>query len=566
MKWLLVLLALGVCDASAQEASPQPRPVVTEVRVEGGTVFTRDDVVWLLKIRVGSPLPKEPADLAKSLQDDYDRDGYTEARVTSAFESGTLTLTVDEGRIDDIEILGLGAAALERARRRLGIEPGDIYNKRYIGRAVDRFVRESQGALVVGRPNHSPGRDRQSIPEQITFDRRGSRSVLVVPFREKGLHGDANLGSGREDLFSPVDGFAPAIGYTTTIFDHSHFNHTFLSGYVSYKFSRDAAGFSAGGERPIFRGPRLFLGAELHDLSTSDDLWRISTLEQTLVSVGFKNTFRDYYRRRGTQIFGIFRMGANNELGAIVRWDRHEPLANATDFSFFRDDAVYRANPPVRDQHVNALVLGYTFDTRPLSGAGEAATYSRHLRDSLFGQVARQQPGLRLDWTSEIADHGLGGDAEFDRHILNARGSLALGSHTQLSLRGLFGFANGTLPIERLFALGGIGSVHGYAFKEASGTGMTLFNAEYRVTLLPGGSGDSDNANVFVFYDAGRVTGPTLDPLDLATAATLTAPGHTWLRGVGAGVGLGPVRVEFGFRVDDIPRSRQILVRFSPTF
>ena len=72
-------------------------------------------------------------------------------------------------------------------------------------------------------------------------------------------------------------------------------------------------------------------------------------------------------------------MGANNELSAMARWDRHEPLANATDFSFFRDDATYRPNPPVADQHVNALVLGYTFDTRPMSAAGQRATYERHL-------------------------------------------------------------------------------------------------------------------------------------------------------------------------------------------
>lgn len=52
--------------------------------------------------------------------------------------------------------------------------------------------------------------------------------------------------------------------------------------------------------------------------------------EQTLASVAFKNTFRDYYRRRGAQLFGVMRIGANNELSVMTRWDRHEPLDNAT--------------------------------------------------------------------------------------------------------------------------------------------------------------------------------------------------------------------------------------------
>jgi outer membrane protein assembly factor BamA len=565
MKWLLVLLSLGVSTAPAQDAPSQPQPVLKELHVEGATIFSRDDILWMLKVREGSPLPKPPTDIAKALQEAYERDGYSEARVTSAFESGRLSLTVEEGRIDDIEILGVAGEAAERTRRQLGIKAGDIYNKRTIGQAVSRFVRESQGALAVGRPHYSRGRDPQSIPDEVTLERRGPRNILVVPFEQKAVHGDLNGGSGREDLFSPVDGFAPGVAYSTTIFDHARFNHAFLNAFLSYKFGRDAAGYSIGGERPIFHGPRLFLGAEVHDLTASDDLWRLASVEQTLAAVAFKNTFRDYYRRRGAQVFTVLRMGANHELSAMARWDRHQPLVNATSFSFFRDEATYRPNIAVVDRRINALVLGYTFDTRGLSAAGQAATYQRHLKDDLFGQGVRRHPGVRLEWTSEIAGHGFEGDADFDRHIVQARGYIPVGSHTLLSMRGLFGFSNGTLPVERQFAIGGIGSVHGYGFKEASGTGMTLLNAEYRLNVTnPGREPDSANANVFVFYDAGRVSSPTPDPRELSTG--LRVPDRGWLRGVGVGAGAAGLRVEFGFRANDIPRSRQILVRFSPTF
>jgi len=564
MKWLLVLLSLGVSTASTQEAPAQPQPIVQTLHVDGATVFSRDDILGMLNLREGSPLPKPPAEIARTLQEAYERDGYSEARVTSAFEAGRLSLTVEEGRIDDVEILGVTGDAVDRARRQLGIKAGDIYNKRTIGQAVSRFVRDSQGALAVGRPHYSRGRDPQSIPDEVTLERRGPRSILVVPFEQQAVHGNLNGGSGREDLFSPVDGFAPGLAYSTTIFDHARFNHAFLNAFVSYKFGRDAAGYSIGGERPIFHGPRLFLGAELHDLTASDDLWRLSSVEQTLVSVAFKNSFRDYYRRRGAQVFTILRIGAHHELSAMGRWDRHEPLANATGYSFFRDDASYRPNTAVIDQHVNALVLGYTFDTRRLSAAGQAATYQRHLKDNLFGQGVRQQPGVRLEWTSEIAGHGLKGDADFGRHIVQARSYVPIGERTQVSLRGLFGFSNGSLPVERTFAIGGIGSVHGYRFKEAAGgTGMTLLNAEYRVNLTNPGR-RRDAANVFVFYDTGRLRLPKPDPRELSTG--LRAPDPGWLHGIGVGAGAGGFRVEFGFRAKDIPRSRQILVRFSPTF
>ena len=555
--WLLVLVSLGVSSPAIQDVSPpsQPAPVIREllreIKLEGATIFDRDDIVWLLKLREGAPLPKSAADIAKALQEAYERDGYSEASVTGAFEQGRLTLKVDEGRIDEIEILGVSAESAPRIQRRLGIKPGDIYNRRVLGRATARLTTEALGAFAVGQPRRDqPGsRQGEATPSEVVLERRGGRNVLVVPLRWRTARTNRMIGSGREDLFSPVDGLTPAIGFATTIFDHAKFNHTYVNGYVAYKFGRDDPGYSFGVERPLFTAPKLFLGAELHDMTASDDLWRLSSFEQAMVSLAFKNTFRDYYRRRGAQLFGVLRMGAHNELSAMARWDRHEPLRNATSYSFFRDDARYRENLAVVDRRVNAMVVGYTFDTRPLSGAGHPATYERHVKDSLFGHGLRQQPGFRLEWTSEIAGGGMKGDADFDRHVLNARGYVATTSRTLLSLRGLFGFSNGTLPVERLFAVGGIGSVHGYRFKEASGTGMTLLNAEYRVNLS---SARRDAPNVFAFYDAGRVTNGTTNGV--------------WLRGVGAGFGGAGVRVEFGFRANDIPRSRQILVRFSPTF
>jgi hypothetical protein len=558
MTWVLAVLSLAAGAAAGQpgpQAAPpiQPAPILAELRLEGATIYQRDDVLWLLRLREGAPLPEDAQAVAKSLEQRYERDGYSEARVTGAFEAGRLTLTVDEGRIDEVEIRGVREDVAEGFRRTLGIEPGDIYNRRVVGRATDALIAESRGALSIGTPRRSQPRRGVSEVSAVALERRGGRNVLVIPLRWNQSDTDGMLGSGREDLYSPADGFSPAIGFSTAIFDHRNFNHTFLDGYVSYKFGRDEPGYSAGVERPLFRGPaRLFLGGEIHDVTASDDWWRISTFEQALVSLAFKNTFRDYYRRRGAQLFGVVRAGRHHEIGAMARWDRHEPLPNATSYSFFRDAAEFRPGLAVEDRRVNALVLGYTFDTRPLTGAGERATYVRHLKDSLYGSRTRQYPGLRVDWTSEIAGGALKGDQEFSRHILHARGHLPLSRRTSLSLRGLFGFSSGTLPVERLFAIGGIGSVHGYAFKEASGTRMALINAEYRFVLVPGRDAARERANVFVFYDAGRVAGG--------------AAAKPWLRGIGFGVGAGGVRLELGFRADDIPGSRQILLRFSPTF
>ena len=542
---LLAVFGLPPPAATAQAPSPAVReiqgPPLSTLTLEGASVYSRDDVLWLLHLREGTPLPSSPAEVAQALKGRYERDGYTNAEVTADYQNGVLTLRVDEGRIDEVEITGLSEKAVARIRDDLQIKPGDVYNKRSVGQAVDRIVAASGGAI--------------STRGDVVLEHRSGRNVLTIPLRWNRTHTSLTTGTEtREDFYSPVDALAPAIGVTTTIFDHRDFNHTFIDASVSYKFGRDAAGYSLGIERPLFKGPRLFLGAEIHDFSATDDLWRISPIEQSLVALGFKNTFRDYYRRRGQQIFSVFQMGENNALSAMLRWDRHEPLANGTDFSFFRDDHEFRPNPPVQDQRVHALLLGYTLDTRGMSGAGQVLTYEAHLRDDLFGFGRRQQPGVRLDWTSELAGHGLGGDARFDRHIFNMRGYLSFSPRQLWSARGILGFSGGTLPIERRFAIGGIGTVHGYGFKEAAGDGMALFNTEYRVDLTRPRQGGSALLAVHGFYDLGKVTGP------------FDASRTDWLQGIGFGVSLASVRVEFGFRADDIPNSRQILVRLGPTF
>jgi Surface antigen variable number repeat len=222
---LLALLALPAL-AGAQPPSPPSQtqgPPLSTLTLEGASVYSRDDVMWLLRLREGAPLPAPPADVAQSLKERYERDGYTEAQVTADYRDGALTLRVDEGRIDEVQITGISEKAATRLRENLGIRPGDVYNKRTVGQAVDRVVEASGGAI--------------GTKGDVVLEHRTGRNVLAIPLHWHRSHTDLTSGTGRrEDFYSPVDALAPAIGFTTTIFDHRDFNHTFIDGSVSYKF------------------------------------------------------------------------------------------------------------------------------------------------------------------------------------------------------------------------------------------------------------------------------------------------------------------------------------------
>lgn len=531
-------VALVAAPCAAQERPASAPETFRELTTEGITVFSPAEIRSLLHLEDGAALPEEPADLAARLQRRYSREGYTKAVVSAAFEpaTGTLALRADEGRIDAVAFEGVDQELASDLRANLSIQPGSLYNTREVARAVRRLLAPTRGAI--------------RLADFDLIDKNGART-LILQLRRDDYDFDLSWGTdSREDWYNQVDGLNLAVGFDTTIFDQRRYNHTFVSGFVGYKFAREEAGYSIGLERPVLGAadhPRLFLAAEIHDVTASDDFWRLSVTEQSLVSFSFRNSFRDYYSARGYQVAGIFRPNASNELLASWRDERHEPIANEADFTLFRDAHPFRENVTAADGRLRAIVLGYTLDSRGLDGESLRSTYRRHTGQRLFGEYGGGDAGLRLDLTSEIARPSFGGDFDFSRHIGNLRVYLPLSPAQHLRGRLIAGASGGALPPQRMFGLGGIGTIHGYGFKEAIGEGMVLGNVEYQL-------GSAGHPRVIGFLDLGRVYDPA-------------GGSHgEWMKGIGIGLGLGDLRIDFGWRLRDIPKSLQVLVRFGPAF
>ena len=239
-----------------------------------------------------------------------------------------------------------------------------------------------------------------------------------------------------------------------------------------------------------------------------------------------------------------------NEHELIVAWrgEEHLAIVNETDFAFFRDDHEFRPNALALPGDLHALLVGYTFDSRGLAAHKPPERYRRHLLDDMFNEPAEDDHGLRVDWRSELAPASYGHDFDFTRHIANVRLWWETSPRQLVSARVLAGASSGLLPPQRTFALGGIGSVRGYEFKESAGDGMLLLNAELRQRFGRHLAG-------LAFLDAGRV----YEPRPPSTG--------DWMRGVGIGLEIsGDTRIELGWRLDDIPQSIQVLFRLKPTF
>jgi hemolysin activation/secretion protein len=204
---------------------------------------------------------------------------------------------------------------------------------------------------------------------------------------------------------------------------------------------------------------------------------------------------------------------------------------------------------------IGASVDGTGFDRESLE-----ATYRRHQLETPFGdwlngpeELHRSSPIWRIDWASEVSTPGLHSDFDFRRHLLSGRTRLVLTEHQELGARLVGGWSGGVLPPQRQFAIGGIGSVHGYPFKEAVGDSLALVNLEYAL-------GWRNRFQVVGFFDAGRVS-PR--PLQGIVEPAMNAP---WLKGVGFGIGVAGARIDFGYRLDAVPSSLQVLLRLGRTF
>ena len=549
----ILLLGVALCCLApqvraegplSQSTQPQTQPVLKTVSIHGAQELGRDSILEAGRLRIDEPLPGAPDDIADRIQRHYRHEGFTFAEVKAAFDdsSGTLTLTIDEGRIDDVEFTGVSGERARNLAADFAMRAGDVFNRSRAGDALQALLRPTRGAI-------SPARKAFDI-----IQRNGQR-ILVVDVKERDGMFRATVDMGeREDWFSAVDGLVPSLGFSGAVFDHKNFNHAFISTHVGYKIASGEWGYSLGFERPLFRPVPVYVGAELYDLTATDDQWQVSGMQASVEALLVRNSMRDYYRRHGVQLHSAVRPNSRLELQFAWRGEQHEPLHVESDFSIWNGDEEFRPNAPVAEGKLNALVFGAMFDSIGFQDDSLAATYRQHLLDRPFGRTlsnpgpAMRRPVWRMQWNTEVSARGaLNSDFDFQRHIVTGRVVVPLSKYEEVRARAFGGWSGGVLPPQRLFSLGGVGTVHAYGFKEAVGDGMVLFNVEYAVGMLNG-------PHIVPFFDAGRVWQP-----DRGTSS--------WLNSVGFGLALTrDLRVDFGYKLDDIPGSFQAALRLGHTF
>lgn len=313
-------------------------------------------------------------------------------------------------------------------------------------------------------------------------------NLLMDPRRFRAMHGQGT----HTDLlldYNRVDGLR--LGLNTQYQSRKRYAPR-IAGRLEYATGRERTLYGAQVEQPLTRNGRFAAGVSWVRRTDHYDLQQHEDLENTLALLFGRQDYRDYFERVGSGVYLLSRVRRFSTLSFHLRRDEYRSLP--TDYgtrSWFHTDRELRENPPVDEGTGHSWVLR---------------------SERLARRANRSRPG-QYHWIDyERAGHGMGGDFDYSRLLMDLRSVARLSPASTMSMRLAGGTQfEGPLPLQKQFTIGGVDGLRAHSFAEFRGDHLALIQAEYTVGLwrLPSGPLEG-GLHAMVFIDAGRAWfGPT---------------------------------------------------------
>lgn len=341
--------------------------------------------------------------------------------------------------------------------------------------------------------------------------------------------------------YNRVEGTVLGVGFSPLAWDDH--DRTALYGQIGYAFALDRVRYEIGVEtRPGYERNEPFgvkFGAVYRRNTTTDDIWKVGWLENSLGGFLFENDFFDYYETEGWTFYGVQRLTPFAQVSAGYRTEEHRSLERNTFYSVFQSG---------------------TFRENIVADEGRMASAVFTLEGGRVRGLQSLPRGVAFRAEAELGQ-GLGGDFSFNRYTGDVRTYMPLNRFSSLSLRLRGGLATGDVPLQKQYTIGGQGSLRGYPQNALFGERLVLANAEYTVAEVDLLDDLFDDLQIFGFGDAGwtnRFAGTNRFQLDDMLASA----------GFGVGLDERTVRLELAWPLNDAfgNTSPALWLRFSPTF
>ena len=310
--------------------------------------------------------------------------------------------------------------------------------------------------------------------------------------------------------------------------------------------ARSDLGYRLRGELRTGRYRPVSLAFSAFNVISPIEDWTLSGSEVGWASFLFRRDYRDYFADQGLGL--KLSVQPERQLTADLEWrkESRRSIASLDPFSIFRNEEVWRPNPPIDGGHYHTLGLGISLDTRNDPDEPTTGWWARlKIERSTSPDVAPQTVPAFI--RGPIPTDG---SYEFSRFFLEARTYQRIGGFGRANLRLLFGgwLGGDPLPLQDRLSLGGPDPMAGYPFRytgcnreivdPAFGTSqpaacdrVLLFQGEYRghINLRWAYDPGEDQPEAGLLY---RLEGPDL--------VVFGDAGQAWL------VGNGPGRIPSG--------------------
>ena len=239
-----------------------------------------------------------------------------------------------------------------------------------------------------------------------------------------------------------------------------------IYGEAGYAFGEKAFRYQLGIDKVWGNQFRFTLGGELHDLTGTQDEMIVGDIENAVNALIFKNDYRDYFRKLGYSFQVSQHLNESLVLGAAYRVDDYSNLQNNVDWAVFFPKQSFRINPLINEGHMVSYSGSVELNTVSTVSAGR-----KHFK----------RVGWNISAEGERSLKKINSDFEFTRYTLSVARYQPISRWENIDARIMIGAGTGDLPLQKIFAVGGISTLRGHAYKAFTGNQMVLSNLEYRL-------------------------------------------------------------------------------------
>lgn len=469
-------------------------PIVYKLDIQGNTVFRTQFLAELLNIQAGSVLDLNYVkERLKEIETLYLKQGYILVSFPDVHmtEDGTLHITVEEGTIEDIKLVGNEKTKDHVVLRELRFRKGHPFNKFLASRSMERlynlgFFEDVNMKLLPGESS--------------------SHSVIVEIDMIEQKTGIVTVGAG----YSNSDGIVGMVEV-----GDSNFRGTGDKVNVHWEFGGSGRGknYQFSYTRPWINDKGDSLGFSLYNR-----IYQYDDFDAT------GNTVAEYQKRKK---------------GWNLTWGRvsDEYRTNYLNFESTKEALNSEINPgPVMENIDKETQKKWATAIVNNFGRTNSMTFTHvyDSRDNYFNATKGKRFSCSLQW----GGHGLGGDFDFYKFTAEGRFYKQLGNGHVLALRLMGGYISGHISYSDLFSLGGANNLRGYEDDQFKGDKMYAATLEYRLPIAKKVQG-------VLFTDVGSTWGIDRGQI----------PWYKDDRSIhfSAGVGLrlqtpiGPVRLDYGY-------------------